>query len=1162
MSPEPRSYHRQWPAEVCTFASRSREGLIEQLKQLAAFLHSGLHSGPQVTLKDLAYTLNIVETVASTCRLAFVAATLAEAEERVASALERLSRPHCNRVNDPRGIYFCENPPRAEGRDEGRCAFLFPGEGSQYAGMLADVCMWFPQVRDWFDRMDRAFIDHPRGYTPSQFVFPLPGEAQQDAATDKLWQADGAVEAVFAASQAMLALLKNLKIQPDAVVGHSSGDYSALFASGAFRTAGELEFIQQAREFNRVYEEFLARGGVPEGILLAVNSPDAALLAAVIEQSSGTLHLALDNCPHQAILCGTEESTKRASDKMRDAGAICEVLPFARAYHTPAFDPVSQRLYEVLQNVELTAPEIPAYSCVTAELYPADQEEMRKLAAEQWSRPVRFRETIERMYEAGIRSFVEVGPRGNLTAFVEDILRGRPHVAVASNIAGRSGMVQIQHLVAQLFASGVPMRLDEFYARREPRSISFALTTKIKAASPAADLTLSLRLPSLQLPPQVQGAAAGSTNGSQHVVKVPIPHVVEAMPPMRAPLVSPRAQILESFFQNTTRMLDAEREVMTAFLTSRAPRRPSAPSDTPAPLEAFSLLASNLPFVRDLVSIVPGREVKVQCEIDLSEDLFLRQHTLAGKISSIDDGLVGLPVIPLTVSMEILAEVASLLAPGRVVIGMKDVRASRWLVVERERLALEITAQSTDGGKEVRVALRESPADDTAGRREAEPAVTGTVLLAPAYPPVPTFVPLELSNGRASKWQAGRMYEGTGMFHGPLFQVVSGMDYTGADGAQATFTGCSIEGFFQTKTGRQLIDPVTLDAMGQVVGYWIGDHFDTGLSVFPFRLASLDLYRGPLRAGETAKCRVRVLSIDERWMRSDIEVVAADGKPVVRMTGWEDRRLDLPRRFYDFRISPVDVFLSDPWNVPVEVLPDPEGFRCAVLEGLPEEIFEAHGSIWLLVLAYMVLSPRERQFWWTLKTSSKRRVEWLLGRIVAKDAVRRLLRETAGLKLCPADIEIAADPSGVPAVRGRWAKDGGVPAVSISHSGGLTIAVAGRSSKSLAVGADVEQIGRITAEVERLVLSAGERELLAAMDEETRAEWATRLWCAKEAVGKALGRGVFAGSAELQVSGLDIPTGRVSVSVSEEMALRQPHNGSVVAYTGAEGAHAFGTALV
>jgi phosphopantetheine--protein transferase-like protein len=1175
MRVELKPFHRDWPAEVCTFGSDSRRGLIERLERFASFLRSGV-SAP---LKDVAYTLNVAEWSPSTYRLTFVASTLAEAADRVLSALTRLAQEGCKRIHDPRGVYFFANPPKPDGG----LAFLFPGEGSQYPGMLSDLCLWFPEVRAWFDLMDRAFIDHPRNHVPSQFIFPLPtGQTPIGPPPSRLWQTDGAVEAVFTGSQALLSLLEKLEIRPDAVVGHSAGDYSALFASGALRTGDDAQFIRQARELNCIYEEFSARGGVPEGVLLAVNSADPALPAAVIERSNGALHLALENCPHQVILCGTQEDIDRASEILRMAGAVCEVLPFRRAYHTPMFETVSERLLELLQNVVIAPPAVPVYSCVTAGRYPADPEKIRKLAAVQWSRPVRFLDTIEAMYHSGIRIFVEVGPRSNLTAFVDDVLRGRPSVSIASNVAGRSGIVQIQHLVAQLFAAGVPMRLDELYVRREPKRVLFESRTETKPARAVDRVKLSLRLPTLQ----VQRPEPAMTQSA------PLPQVLSTTWPPVVPIVAhsaatnpdSRRQVLESYFQNTLKMLDTEREVMIAYLASRADRSepvrevydaaaqaggPSVSSNAGetigAPPEVSSIATNcKLPFVRKIASVVPRHEVKVLCEIDLREDLFLMHHTLAGRISSTDTTLVGLPVIPLTVSMEILAEVASLLKPGRLVVGMKDIQASRWLMVEQDSLVLEVTARSSGRGEEVRVVLRESSVSATVPMRDTLPAVEGTVIFAERYPDGSKTAHLVLSEERPSKWPAGRMYDGTGMFHGPPFQVVSSIDRTGKDGTEATLTGRAAEGFFRRNSGNQLIDPVVLDAMGQVVGYWVGDQFETGLSVFPFRLARLDLYRGALRAGEKAQCRVRVLSVDDQWIRSNIEVVA-DDKPIVHMTGWEDRRLDLPRRFYDFRISTVDVLLSDSWPVPVQALPEPGAFRCAVLERLSEETFEAHRSIWLLVLAYMVLNRSERQFWRTLKCSGKRRLEWLLGRIAAKDAVRLFLRDTVGVRLCPADIEIVANEHGALEVKGRWAEHvDAMPAVSISHTSGLAMAVAGRSSESSSVGVDIEQIGRITAEVERLVLSADERELLAKVENGARSEWTTRLWCAKEAVGKALGRGVLPVPATLRVREADLRTGRVAVAVSKELTsdLARPGNTYVTAYTGAEGNHAFGIALV
>jgi phosphopantetheine--protein transferase-like protein len=495
---------------------------------------------------------------------------------------------------------------------------------------------------------------------------------------------------------------------------------------------------------------------------------------------------------------------------------------------------------------------------------------------------------------------------------------------------------------------------------------------------------------------------------------------------------------------------------------------------------------------------------------------------------------------------------------------MENVQGSRWLIVEQEFLRLEVIARCTPGTHEVSVEMRERVADESQNKRETRPAVTATVVLASHYPQPPDPMLLAHDVECATKWQAGRMYSGTGMFHGPLFQAVHSMDRTCQRSAEATFVTPRTDGFFRNNLGDQVIDAVTLDAMGQVVGYWVGDHFETGLSVFPFRLEKLEIFGPSLRPGEPASCRLRVHELDELWIRSDIEVVDNDNQPRFRMTGWEDRRLDLPRRFYDFRIAPADVLLSDPWPVPLNLVPEGESFRCVAVR-LPENVFEEHGSIWLMVLAYMVLNRTERQVWLGLRSRGKRRIEWLLGRIAAKEAVRRFLQDTADLQLCSADIEIASNGLGAPEVKGGWTKSvNAVPVVSISHGGGLAIAVAGRSSACSSVGADVELIGRINSEVEALVLSNSERQLLASLENASRAEWATRLWCAKEAVSKALGKGLHGSLSGLQVEYIDVRDGSVKVSLPNDSTADVYQSGRswVTAYTGTEGIHAFGTALI
>src|SRR5262249_26254025 len=122
-------------------------------------------------------------------------------------------------------------------------------------------------------------------------------------------------------------------------------------------------------------------------------------------------------------------------------------------------------------------PHTPIYSCSTGARFPDDPAAIRQLAVNHWVSPVEFSRMIESMYADGVRLFVEAGPRGNLSAFTEDILRGRPFAAIPANLPRKSGPTQMNHLIAQLAAHHVPMNLELLNeARSSPGS----------AASPAA----------------------------------------------------------------------------------------------------------------------------------------------------------------------------------------------------------------------------------------------------------------------------------------------------------------------------------------------------------------------------------------------------------------------------------------------------------------------------------------------------------------------------------------------------------------------------------------------------------------------------------------------------------------------------------------------------
>jgi phosphopantetheinyl transferase len=221
----------------------------------------------------------------------------------------------------------------------------------------------------------------------------------------------------------------------------------------------------------------------------------------------------------------------------------------------------------------------------------------------------------------------------------------------------------------------------------------------------------------------------------------------------------------------------------------------------------------------------------------------------------------------------------------------------------------------------------------------------------------------------------------------------------------------------------------------------------------------------------------------------------------------------------------------------------------------PRRILHGARRVWQRPLAHLILSRRERALWRGLKTPEPRRLEWLLGRLVAKTALRLHLEERHGLHLPPADIEILPDPEGRPIVSGAWTRDvPRVPIVSVSHADGVVVAVVGEADSALGVGVDLEHAGPMREGAERMAFSTGEQALLASLADGPQESWPLRLWCAKEAVAKALGLGLVGGPRGLVVEQLDPESGSVQLRLSGEMAQRLPSvdGRTLVAHTARE----------
>lgn len=487
----------RWESEAILLGAPDRAAWLA----LARALLDWLERDPAASLKDVAYTLNTGQPPYP-FRVGLVVRSLDDLKTRLSALVPVLADPACRRVRDARGAYFWDDPAPGPGS----LAFLFPGEGSQYPGMLADLCPHFPEVRAQFDAADRVAIEHGHAHKPSDLLFG-------DPKGQGLWAMGAAITVVLSAQRALFELFKKLGLRPDAVTGHSSGEFLALAAAGALRI--DRAFEDRVGTLGTTFERLDAAGDVPNARLMAV-AADRDRVEAACKAAGSLATVAIDNCPHQVILSGPPSVVDGIATSLRDQGIMCDPLPFERAYHTPSFASALGPIQTFFANLSLSRPRIPLYSCAVAGRVPDDPEAVRALAVEQWARPVLFRQTIEAMHADGLRVFVEVGARGGLTGFVEDVLRGKDALAVAANLPKRSGPTQLNHLVAMLFARGVPIRPDHLYARRRPLRVDFE--AEIQRPKPAPHLEIGF--PELRL----SDTLAHSLRTRHSLVEISQPH--------------------------------------------------------------------------------------------------------------------------------------------------------------------------------------------------------------------------------------------------------------------------------------------------------------------------------------------------------------------------------------------------------------------------------------------------------------------------------------------------------------------------------------------------------------------------------------------------------------------------------------------------------------
>lgn len=284
-----------------------------------------------------------------------------------------------------------------------KIAFLFPGQGSQKIGMGKDLFDQEAVSKAVFEEADKTL-----GFDLSSMIFE--GDAEELTLTYN------AQPALLTTSIAILKKFEESGIKADYAAGHSLGEYTALVAAGALSFQ---DAVYAVRKRGELMNEAVPAG---EGAMAAILGLDQTALLEVtkeVTESGHLVELANLNCPGQIVISGTAKGVELASEKAKEKGAKRAIaLEVSGPFHSALMKPAAEKFTDVLSKLDISDAKTPVISNVTADIVTSRDAIETKLIEQLYS-PVRFEESVERLIDLGVTTFIEIGPGKVLSGLVK-----------------------------------------------------------------------------------------------------------------------------------------------------------------------------------------------------------------------------------------------------------------------------------------------------------------------------------------------------------------------------------------------------------------------------------------------------------------------------------------------------------------------------------------------------------------------------------------------------------------------------------------------------------------------------------------------------------------------------------------------------------------------
>lgn len=284
----------------------------------------------------------------------------------------------------------------------GKVAFMFPGQGAQYIGM----------GKEFYENSEVA----KEVYKTASEVTGLDIESICFEENEKINITEYTQVAMLTTEVALLKVLEEKGIKADVCAGLSLGEYGALVCSGVLTTKDAFYVVRNRGKF---MQEAYPTGGA----MTAVLGGEKELIEQICEETEGIVSIANYNCPGQIVISGEKTAVDAAAAKLNEAGVKrCMPLNVSGPFHTKLLAGAGEKLGEVLADVEVQDIKMPYVSNTLAE-YITDKDQVKALLVRQVSESVRWEQSVRKMLEDGVTTFVEIGPGKTLAGFMRKIDR-------------------------------------------------------------------------------------------------------------------------------------------------------------------------------------------------------------------------------------------------------------------------------------------------------------------------------------------------------------------------------------------------------------------------------------------------------------------------------------------------------------------------------------------------------------------------------------------------------------------------------------------------------------------------------------------------------------------------------------------------------------------